>query len=132
MKMTRSGEISREGNLPSIDPKRGEIWWIDPDPTRGAEMSGKHMAVVIGSDMIRRLPLRLVAMITSWQSTFDRSYWHIKLIRSHMNGLKHDSAVDCLQIRAIDTIRFSKKCGSLSASELESVVTTIASVIEYT
>ena len=41
-------------------PKRGEIWDVDFDPPKGAEIGKKRPAVVISEDAIGRLPLLIV------------------------------------------------------------------------
>jgi mRNA interferase MazF len=41
-------------------PKRGEIWLVSLDPTIGAEIRKTHPAIIISSDYIGKLPLKLV------------------------------------------------------------------------
>ena len=50
----------------NINPKRGEIWLINLDPTIGAEIKKTRPAVVVNSDYIGKLPLKLVVPITNW------------------------------------------------------------------
>ncbi len=40
--------------------KHGEIWLVNLTPTVGAKIQKTHPAVVISSDFIRKLPLKLV------------------------------------------------------------------------
>jgi mRNA-degrading endonuclease toxin of MazEF toxin-antitoxin module len=47
-------------------PKRGEIWLVNLDPTVGAEIQKTRPAIVISSDYIGKLPLKLVVPITDW------------------------------------------------------------------
>ncbi len=47
-----------------VNPKRGEVWWVSLDPTRGAEMQKTRPAVVLSSNRLGRLPLRLVVPLT--------------------------------------------------------------------
>ena len=42
-------------------PKRGEIWRVDFNPTKGAEIQKQRPAVVISSDALGKLPLKIVA-----------------------------------------------------------------------
>ncbi len=42
----------------TINPKRGEIWLINLDPTIGAEIKKTRPAVVVNSDYIGKLPLK--------------------------------------------------------------------------
>lgn len=113
------------------DPKRGEIWLVNLDPTLGAEIQKTRPAVVVSSDVLRRLPLRLVAPITGWHQGFSNSFAHLKLSPTTSNGLKKESAVDTLQLRGVDTQRFSKQIGTVSPVEMEHIAAMIATVVEY-
>jgi mRNA interferase MazF len=46
------------------DPKRGEIWLVNFDPTIGAEIRKQRPAVVVSLTTVGRLPLRIVTPIT--------------------------------------------------------------------
>ena len=117
------------GRNPS--PQRGEVWDIDFDPTRGAEIQKIRPAVVISSDAIGRLPLRMVVPITGWRPEWHGSLWHVRLDPDSTNGLAKASAVDILQIRGVDVVRFERKRGRLSAVALEEIVAAIVAVVEY-
>ena len=114
----------------TINPKRGKIWLINLDPTLGAEIKKTRPAVVVSSDYIGRLPLKLVVPITNWQSSFTGSLWHIYLTPTSDNGLTKLSSADALQLRSVDVRRFIRKLGSLSTSDLQEVIKAIAIIIE--
>jgi len=50
-------------------PKRGEIWLVNFDPTVGAEIKKVRPAVVISSDSVGKLPIKLIAPITDCKSS---------------------------------------------------------------
>ena len=77
------------------NPARGEIWLIDFNPTKGAEIKKQRPAVVISSDALGKLPLKLVAPVTEWKQAFMENIWHVRIKPSKENGLSKDSAVDC-------------------------------------
>src|SRR2546422_4669282 len=104
-------------NLPS--PKRGEIWLVGFDPTIGSEIRKTRPAVVISSDAVGRLPIKLVAPITDWKGRFTSSLWHVRIDPDPLNGLTKSSAVDALQLRGMDHQRFVHKLGDVSPSQLE-------------
>ncbi|MBN2330094.1 MAG: type II toxin-antitoxin system PemK/MazF family toxin [Candidatus Omnitrophica bacterium] len=112
-------------------PVRGEIWDVDLDPTKGAEIKKVRPVVVVSSDALRSLPLRLVAPITGWRDQFKGKFSHVLLKSQERNGLHKDSAVDALQLRGVALERFKKKRGSVSADEMEEIACAIAAVIEY-
>lgn len=113
------------------NPKRGEVWWVDLNPTKGSEIRKTRPVVVISSDTLRALPLRLVVPITGWKQQFKKQYSHVYLSPSKLNGLGKASAADTLQLRATALERFQSKLGSLTASELAEVAAAIAAVVEY-
>lgn len=118
-------------NISRIDPKRGEIWQVDLDPTKGSEIKKIRPVLVLSSDTLRSLPLRVVVPITGWNLSFENKYSHVHLIPTKTNGLAKESAADTLQIRAVAIERFSRKLGALSASQIEEIAAAVAAVIEY-
>ncbi len=112
-------------------PKRSEIWLVNLDPTVGAEIQKTRPAVVISSDFIGKLPLKLVVPITDWKDSFASDLWHVRLDPTNQNGLSKPSAIDALQTRSLDTRRFVRKLGLLTASDLQEVTRAIAAIIEY-
>ena len=92
--------------------RRGEIWLVTLDPTVGAEIRKTRPVVVVSSDAVGALPIKLVAPDSK-------------------NGLTKTSAVDTLQLRGVDTQRFVQKLGSVSPAIMRSIVAAIAAVIEY-
>ncbi len=110
---------------------RGEIWLVNLDPTIGAEIRKTRPVVVVSSDALGTLPIRLVAPITEWKDYFAGNVWHVKLESDGTNGLTKTSSVDTLQLRGVDTQRFIRKLGKVSSSIMISIVTAIAALIEY-
>jgi mRNA interferase MazF len=112
-------------------PKRGEIWFVNLDPNVGAEIRKTRPVVVISSDYIGKLPLKLVVPVTDWKDSFTSDLWHIRLDPSEDNGISKPSAADALQSRSLDTRRFIRKVGNRSASDLLEITRSIAAIIEY-
>jgi mRNA interferase MazF len=114
----------------SDTPQRGEVWMVNFDPTIGTEIRKIRPAVVISSNNIGVLPIKLVAPITDWKDWYAGNLWHIKLNPNGENGLSKDSSVDTLQLRGVDFQRFIRKLGSLTLEEMNSIATAIVTVIE--
>lgn len=114
-----------------MPPKRGEIWLVSFDPTLGAEIKKTRPAVVISSDSVGRLPIKLVAPITDWKPYYAANLWHVRLDPDTANGLVKASAVDALQLRGMDERRFLRKLGQITADQLEEITLAVAAVIEY-
>jgi mRNA interferase MazF len=133
MRVTANGVNSRKGtslNKPP-QPKRGEVWYVNLDPTVGAEIKKQRPVVVINSDAIGKLPIKLVAPITGWDKRFGQTLWHVRIDPAKANGLTKPSAVDTLQLRGVDVQRFISKVGRLSSTQMEEITAAIAAVIEY-
>lgn len=111
-------------------PKRGEIWLVNFDPTLGSEIKKTRPAIIISSDAVGKLPLKLVAPITDWKPYFARNLWHIQLIPNANNGLTKPSAVDTLQLRGVDLRRFICCLGIVSDDILAEIALAIMTVIE--
>ena len=112
-------------------PARGEIWQVNFDPTIGAEIKKIRPAIVISSDAVGSLPIKLVAPVTTWDGTFAGKIWLVKISPDVSNGLMQDSAVDTLQIRCVDVRRFVRKMGFVSAIVMEDIAAAVAIVVEY-
>lgn len=111
--------------------KRGEIWLVNLDPTIGAEIRKTRPVIVLNSDALGKLPIKLVAPLTGWKDYLARNVWHIKIIPDTENGLEKPSSVDTMQIRGIDTRRFIRKLGSVSADIMQNITAAVVTVIEH-
>ncbi|WP_028090753.1 type II toxin-antitoxin system PemK/MazF family toxin [Dolichospermum circinale] len=112
-------------------PKRGEIWLVNFDPTVGAEIKKVRPAVVISSDSVGKLPIKLIAPITDWKTYFSSNFWHVKIEPNSINRLNKYSAIDTLQLRGVDLQRFIRKLGSISEITMLEIIASIATVIEF-
>jgi mRNA interferase MazF len=113
------------------NPKRGEVWIYAPGRSLGSEMRKDRRGVVVSSDSIRSLDIRLVVPLTEWSDNFQNQDWHVKLEPDAYNGLTKLSAADVMQLRCLTLERFKVKAGQVSANDLEEIVTSVAVVIEY-
>jgi mRNA interferase MazF len=112
-------------------PLRGEVWVVNFDPTIGAEIRKTRPAVVVSSDGVGRLPLKLVAPLTEWREAFVGSAWLVRIDADSSNGLDKTSAADVLQVRGMDTRRFVSRLGSLSPGAMDEIAAAIAIVVEF-
>jgi mRNA interferase MazF len=111
--------------------RRGDIWLVNFDPAKGAEITKTRPAVVVSSDAIGILPIKIIAPVTEWKDHFSRNLWHIRLDSDKTNGLSKTSAVDALQVRGVSTERFIRKLGRVPAPTMDEIAAAIAAVIEY-
>lgn len=115
----------------SLAIERGEVWPVNLVPMVGAEIRKTRPVVVVSSDAVGALPIKLVAPLTEWKDYFTRNVWHVRVVPDAENGLTKPSAMDTLQLRGVDTRRFIHKLGSVSPAVMRSVAAAVAAVVEY-
>jgi mRNA interferase MazF len=102
--------------------RRGEVWLVNLDPTVGAEMQKTRPVVIISSDLMGKLPLRVVVPLTDWKEHYARAPWMLKVEPDLQNGIDKTSSVDCYQVRSISEQRFSRRLGRLPDGVIEELV----------
>jgi len=111
--------------------KRGEVWLVNFDPTVGTEIKKVRPAIILSSDSVGRLPIKLVAPITDWKAYFNSNFWHVRVEPDSLNGLAKVSAIDVLQLRGVDHQRFIRKLGELSNNQMLEITIAVATLIEF-
>lgn len=93
--------------------KRGEIWWVNLDPTIGSEIKKRRSCVIVSNDASNRAQSRVqVAPMTCAQPT--RIYpWEAGVT---LNGRTSKALAD--QIRTVSKTRLVALAGAASASEM--------------
>ncbi len=95
---------------------QSEIWLIDLDPTKGAELRKVRPAVIVNDNRLGKLPLKIIVPITDWKERYKIAPWMVKIEPNIMNGLMKDSSADCFQIRSLSEERLIKKIGEVDAN----------------
>jgi len=113
------------------NPRRGEIWLVDLDPTRGQEIQKTRPVVIISTDLFAPIPLRIVIPITTWQDKFDHRPFMVKLSATVSNGLAKDSAANVLQVRSLSTQRFVRRLGNLEPALINEILAGLIISIDY-
>ncbi len=111
--------------------RRGEICLVNLDPTLGAEIKKTRPTIIISSNALGKLPLKLVVPVTDWKEYFTGNLWHIYIEPTITTGLKKKSTADVLQMRSIDTRRCIYKLGVVPDITLRDITIAIANLIEY-
>lgn len=82
--------------------KRSEIWLVDFEPTRGAEIKKVRPAVIVNNDGIGTLALKVVVPLTDWKAHFSVASWLVRLEPTATNGLMRVSALDNENKESVD------------------------------
>jgi mRNA interferase MazF len=109
--------------------KQGEVWLVDLDPTRGAEIQKKRPVIIVNDNGMGKLPLKIGVPITDWKERYDVASWMVQILPNQLNGLSKDSAVDCFQIRSLLQDRFVKRLGVISGYELDEIKDSLKQVL---
>lgn len=99
-------------------PSRGEVWWVDLEPTQGDEQrsrKGPRPCLVISVDehnSMTRSPLDTVLAAPLSSTIRSDIPWHIGFNAEEL-GMNKDGAVLCDQIRSLARERFEEKEGEV-------------------
>ena len=96
--------------------RRGEIWLVDLDPTRGSEMSKRRPAVIVSNDAANRTAERLgrgVATVVPVTSNVRRVFAFQVELPASSTGLREDSKALGEQVRSVSSDRLTRKVGTV-------------------
>ena len=93
-------------------PRRGELYWLNFDPSTGAEMKALHPCVVIQNDVgNKHSNLTIVAAITSNLRVARLPV--VVAVPAGTGGLSRESVVHCGHIYTIDKTRLGDLIGQM-------------------
>ncbi|SRR5258708_1221998 len=104
--------------------ERGEIWWVNLDPARGAEIRKQRPCVVLSANAINRWRATPVVVPLS-ASAEDAPPVVVALPSAGKNSV---AVVD--QVRAVDRGRFVSRGGKLSPKDLAALEGALKRVLE--
>ena len=99
--------------------KRGEIYWVNWNPSRGSEQKGIRPALIIQNDIGNEFsPTTIVAALTT---AMEKQYPFTVNITSQESGLPKDSTVNLATIMTIDKRRLAETCGELNQTKMSEI-----------
>src|SRR5690349_11235739 len=103
-----------------VQPRRGEVYWINFDPAQGREQRGRRPALVVQNDHGNaNAPYTVVVAISTAQPA--RPYPFIVSLAAGEGGLPRSGVVNCAQIRTVDLARLEGRIGALSEERMRQV-----------
>lgn len=115
----------------NINPKRGEIWWVEFDPQVGEEIKKTRPAVVLSISAVEAAPTRFIVPIREFKDYHDQTSFFITLKSDKSNGLKKKCSADCNQAKSVSLKRFSTKLGILKKEETKMIAKAVAYISGY-
>src|SRR6266513_338157 len=86
--------------------KRGEIYFVNLNPTRGREQAGTRPVLVLSADAINSLPLVVTVVIGTKGDNVKQDYPTNVRVPPSASGLTIETVFLCFQIRSLDPARF--------------------------
>ena len=100
--------------------KRGDLFYVNLDPTRGSEQAGARPVLVIQNDVGNEYaPTVITAPLTT--KAFSKHYPTNVNVPKGTAELKEDSTLLLSQIRTIDKSRLERKLGHLPSGLMHQV-----------
>ena len=101
-------------------PKRGDVYVVDFDPSRGSEIAKTRPAIILQNDIANRYsPVTIVAAFTSQFG--EKRYPTEVLVQPPEGGLTTESVVLLNQLRTVDKSRLRKRLGAVNAATMAKV-----------
>jgi mRNA interferase MazF len=95
--------------------RRGDIWWVDFDPSIGSEIRKRRPAIIVSNDSANRHLSRVV--VVPLTSNSGRIYPGEAIVS--VGGKRSKAMAD--QITTADKVRLKGQIGALSKDDLEIV-----------
>ncbi len=101
----------------NISIKRGDLFWVNLNPTKGSEQAGRRPVVVIQNDIGNQLaPTVIIAPLTT--KSYSKEYPTNVNLPKGAAGVKTNSTILLSQIRTIDKERLELRIGTLTSNHI--------------
>jgi mRNA interferase MazF len=108
---------------------RGEVWTMSLEKTPRASGGKTRPVVIVSSDSLGTLPLRVVVPLVDWKKDYASVPWMVRVPPVLNSGLEAVHAADTLQVRSISTTRLKKHLGDLPPGIIVEIVSAAGLVI---
>jgi len=109
---------------------RGEIHLVDLNPTKGAEIYKARPCIIVSTNDIGILPLKVVIPLIGYKPLHNNKSWLVPIQPDPKNGLSKPSTADALNIRSVSDQRFLKKLGMIDQTTLSKLIQAMNVVLE--
>jgi len=106
-----------------------DIYLVDLNPTKGAEIKKARPCIIVSSNDIKVLPLKIIVPLIGYKEIHNKS-WLVKVLPNGKNGLSKVSTADPIHLRSVSHDRLIKKIGVLDASSYSELKRAIKIVLD--
>ena len=92
---------------------RGEVWKMSLSKPLDKENPVTRMVVILSTDSLGTLPLRVIVPLTFWKAEYESAPWMVRVPPVLNSGLDSAMAADALQVRSVSNTRLVERLGDL-------------------
>ena len=92
---------------------RGEIYFVNLNPTKGREQRGRRPVLVVSVDAINAQPLVVAVVVGTDAKNVPKDYPVNVRLSAEETGLPRDMVFLCFQVRSLDPSHFQDNKGDL-------------------
>ncbi|GAK56431.1 PemK-like protein [Candidatus Vecturithrix granuli] len=108
--------------------QRGDIYFVNLNPTQGREQAGKRPVLVLSNNTINQLPLVVTVVVGTKGENITHDYPTNVRVAPAESGLPMETVFLCFQIRSLDPARFPDRPAGKVTGE---VLTKIEETVRY-
>ncbi len=101
---------------------RGEVWHTEAK-------NGLRLVVIVSSDALGVLPLRVVVPLVNWKEEFTSAPWLVRIPPLLNSGIEEVMAADTLQVYSTSNSNFKTRLGLLPVRIVDEVSAALAQVV---
>lgn len=107
-------------------PRRGEVWWVDFDPSIGGKIKKTRPAVVVSNNTANRLlnRVQVIPVTSNTERLYQAEAW------VNAGGKRGKAMAD--QIFTASKLRFGRRIGRVSVEELAAVDRALVTLLGLT
>ena len=107
-----------------VIPRRGDIFWVNLDPTVGSEIRKRRPAVVVSNDAANKRYHQVTVIPLTSQRVETVEPFQVFIDESE-SGLSRDSKALAEQIRTVSKLRLAGRAGHLQPETLQRIESAI-------
>ena len=95
--------------------RRGEVYFVNLNPTRGREQAGRRPVLVVSADAINAQPLVVTVVVGTSGKNVPTDYPVNVRVPASESGLPDETVFLCFQIRSLDPARFADPANGIAS-----------------